>query len=178
MEYRQIYDKDRHEKFETKTRETFEEIFKNAINAKKIEEKEKYTYDMKVEYEKHNKKHILLLEFETRKDKDFNNIKNRVYPNIHIPVRKMINGNISNEYIVTNLSCTDFFVTRMKNIKESFKKDEIDKNRQVKSGKNNEIETDSFVCIGYEKFSHFKVIRNNNNEAIKIEKQRDWKLLK
>ena len=175
MEYRQFYDIDRHEKFEPKTRKTFEEIFKNATNARRIEENEKYKYDMKVEYEKHNKKYILLLEFETRKDEDFNNIKNRIYPNIHIPVRKIINGNISDEYIVTNLSCTDFFVTNMKNIKESFKKDEIDKDCQVKSGKNNETETDSFVCVSYEKFSYFKIIRNDNNEAIKIEKQIDWK---
>jgi len=165
-EHRKYYDEEKHKKYERGVRKSFIELFENNKNIKVIKEKEKFKYDMRVKNLQKDK--FYLLEFETREIKHFNKIKNRTYPSVHIPLRKLINGNKADIYIISNLDCSEFFITYMRHIKEAFKNGDIDKNIFSRSGRNNEQELDSFVCVKHNKFKHFQVLKNKKGEAKKV----------
>ena len=105
---------------------------------------------------------IRLLELETRKDKDFNRIKSGFYSTIDIPMRKMINGNISDWYFVFNRDGNEFYLIWMDIIRKHFKdRDIITKTISDPSIMDGEEFEDSFVMVSTRKFRHFKFTVEN-----------------
>jgi hypothetical protein len=153
------FNADSYEKNDKESKRRFKSWFDEEYNFSKQYEfisegnNDKFEYDAKIKERKSGRE--VLVEFEMRSKKDFENILSKQYPTIHVPYRKIKNGNIAGTYIIMAQHRKDrVIIIKCEDIKKAFNEG---RHENKKCFVDNKWCEETFVNIGHEEVTIMEV---------------------
>jgi len=162
------FNKENHEKNDKEAKRRFKSWFDKKYSISKVYDyvdegnQDKFKYDAKIKERKTGKE--VLIELEIRSKDDFEKILKQKFPTLHIPVRKVENGNKSDTYIVMAEHREDVvIVLKFEEVKKAYSEGKID---IKKSFVDKEWIEDRYVNVSHDKTT--QMIINDKKKKIEL----------